>query len=136
MRKKTEKSIEQIALENYAWDKVTHAHKKIATIIGVAVGIIGGCILVSILHADLIVNLMFSLIIGGAFGGLTATVIIGFSWIFFRKKAMRKVITSLSEEDKKKIIKAYVIAQIAILKKDIEYDKVCFSTIRVCCIIH
>ncbi len=119
MKTESEKSIEQIALEDYVWKTGTKKFLKVSNITAFITGVItyvafviwGNCdiaFVLSILPAMIVVV-------------TTLVFFMPFSGLYRGKKKTRKVISNLSQEEKKKITTDYLNSEIQRWKKDITY---------------
>ena len=130
MENQKEKSIEQIALENYVWGSGTEKFLKESKWTAFIIGSIAYVLSIIFLAYDswfwnadggILICLFFCLMPAGMVGAI-ALVSYGFFIGLYRGKGKtKKVIAGLSQEEKKKITKDYLNSEIQSWKKDITY---------------
>ncbi|MCF7835466.1 hypothetical protein K9M48_05500 [Candidatus Gracilibacteria bacterium] len=119
MKKKTEKSIEQLALEDYAVDYACDKSSKLFKIISWIVAIFAAVIFYFSSEFDLFVSL--GLIVGFIF-----YFVLYFSYkiyLILSKKAKSKIISSLAKYQKREIIEGYIAYKITQLQNENDYCK-------------
>ncbi|MCF7835464.1 hypothetical protein K9M48_05490 [Candidatus Gracilibacteria bacterium] len=131
MKKKIEKSIEQIALENYVWKTGTKKFLKESKWTAFIVACIAYILSVIFLAYDsffwnsgtsgIFACLFFCLIPAGMVFAITLVSYGFFVDLYRGKRKTRKFIANLSQEEKKKITKDYLNSEIQKWKKDITY---------------
>jgi peptidoglycan hydrolase CwlO-like protein len=124
MNTKNEKTIEQIALEEFAWKKSFRnfdcAIKKYAFLIGTLSTILSFIAFVTFTCHDALGLFVFlSLFIGALVGMFGATITLSFRPMYCNDRARNKIIDYLSQEESKKIISDYLQKKITSLQDNI-----------------
>ena len=128
MENQIEKSIEQIALENYVKKKLDERYQSIGIILGIIVGILSAISFVfSILDCESCLHdhgmIAFSTIVIAAITGMLAMACVVIFSLSSRRneKIIQKFISLLSKEESKKIISDYIQKEIKSWQDNIPY---------------
>lgn len=124
MKNQTEKSIEQVALQDYAWDKVADRYRNVGIIWGIIIGVLIAIICKVFLFSNelsFIEDVFLSLFIGGLCGIIPMVIITFTFWGFYMDKGRAKLIQKLSNEESKKIISDYLQKEIKSWQDNIPY---------------
>lgn len=124
MENQIEKSIEQVALENYAFDKAADRYRNIGIVWGIIIGVLIAIICKVFLFSNepsFIEAVFLSLFIGGLCSIISMVIITFTFWGFYMDKGKAKLIQKLSQEESKKIISDYLQKEIKSWQDNIPY---------------
>ncbi|MFZ2150729.1 MAG: hypothetical protein WAZ12_00210 [Candidatus Absconditicoccaceae bacterium] len=130
METENEKSIEQIALEDYAKEKLDQRYESIGVYVGIIVGILSAVFFVfSVIYCETCLHdyamiALFAIVMAVITGMFAMACVVIFSLVSRRnEKIIEKSISLLSKEDSKKIISDYLQKKIKSWQDNIPYSE-------------